>query len=98
MKPHTLLRRGLPGTARVNLGGNRFDRSELAGAFGDLGTLVPSVVGYITIARLDAQGVLPGFGLLALATGLYFRTPMPVQPMKAIGTVALTQPQMVPAS
>jgi MFS superfamily sulfate permease-like transporter len=79
----------------VTLGGNRFDRSELAGAFGDLGTLVPFVVGYITIARLDPQGVLLGFGLLALATGLYFRTPMPVQPMKAIATVAVTQPQMV---
>jgi len=72
----------------VTLGGNRLDRSELAGAFGDLGTLVPFVVGYITIARLDPQGVLLGFGLLALATGLYFRTPMPVQPMKAIATVA----------
>ena len=79
----------------MNFGGNRFDRSELAGAFGDLGTLVPFVVGYITIARLDPQGVLLGFGLLALATGLYFRTPMPVQPMKAIATVAVTQPQMV---
>ena len=79
----------------MNLGGNRFDRSELAGAFGDLGTLVPFVVGYITIAQLDPQGVLLGFGLLALATGLYFRTPMPVQPMKAIATVAVTQPQMV---
>lgn len=79
----------------MNLGGNQFDRSEFAGAFGDLGTLVPFVVGYITIARLDPQGVLLGFGLLALATGLYFRTPMPVQPMKAIATVAVTQPQMV---
>jgi MFS superfamily sulfate permease-like transporter len=79
----------------VNLGGNRFDRSELAGAFGDLGTLVPFVVGYITIVRLDPQGVLLGFGLLALATGFYFRTPMSVQPMKAIATVAVTQPHMV---
>jgi MFS superfamily sulfate permease-like transporter len=79
----------------VTLGGNRFDRSELAGAFGDLGTLVPFVVGYITVARLDPQGVLLGFGLLALATGLYFRTPMSVQPMKAIATVAVTQPHLV---
>jgi MFS superfamily sulfate permease-like transporter len=79
----------------VNLGGNRYDRSEVAGAFGDLGTLVPFVVGYITIARLDPQGVLLGFGLLALGTGFYFRTPMSVQPMKAIATVAVTQPQLV---
>lgn len=64
----------------MRLAGNQFDRSELAGAFGDLGTLIPFVVGYITINRLDPQGVLLGFGLLALATGLYFRTPMSVQP------------------
>jgi MFS superfamily molybdate transporter len=74
----------------VKLGGNEYNRSEFAGAFGDLGTLIPFVVGYITITRLDAQGVLLGFGLLAIATGLYFRTPMSVQPMKAIATVALT--------
>jgi hypothetical protein len=72
------------------IGGNRYDRSELAGAFGDLGTLVPFVVGYVTINRLDPQAVLLGFGLVALVTGLYFRTPMPVQPMKAIATVAVT--------
>ena len=47
------------------LGGNRYDPSELAGAFGDLGTLIPFVVGYITINRLDAQGVLLGFGAAA---------------------------------
>jgi hypothetical protein len=34
----------------VVIGGNRYDRSELAGAFGDLGTLIPFVVGYITIS------------------------------------------------
>lgn len=50
----------------MRIGGNEFNRSELAGAFGDLGTLVPFVVGYITITRLDPQGVLLGFGLLAL--------------------------------
>ena len=81
------------GTMRI--AGNEFNRSELARAFGDLGTLIPFVVGYITINRLDPQGVLLGFGLLAVATGLYFRTPMPVQPMKAIATVAITHPHSV---
>jgi hypothetical protein len=33
---------------------------------------------------------LVGFGLLALATALYFRTPMSVHPMKVIGTMAVT--------
>lgn len=79
----------------MRIAGNDFNRSELAGAFGDLGTLVPFVVGYITINRLDPQGVLLGFGLLAVATGIYFRTPMPVQPMKAIATAAVAHPAAV---
>jgi predicted benzoate:H+ symporter BenE len=79
----------------MRIAGNEFNRSELAGAFGDLGTLVPFVVGYITINRLDPQGVLLGFGLLAVVTGLYFRTPMPVQPMKAIATMAIAHPETI---
>lgn len=79
----------------MRIAGNEFNRSELAGAFGDLGTLVPFVVGYITLNRLDPQGVLLGFGPLAVVTGLYFRTPMPVQPMKAIGTTAITHPESI---
>jgi MFS superfamily sulfate permease-like transporter len=82
----------------MRVGGNAFDRSELAGAFGDLGTLVPFVVGYVTVNRLDAQGVLLGFGLLAVATGFYFRTPMSVQPMKAIATTAVGHPELITPS
>jgi hypothetical protein len=78
--------------------GNAFDRAEFAGAFGDLGTLVPFVVGYVTVTRLDPQGVLLGFGLVAIVSGLYFRTPMSVQPMKAIGTAAITHPEAVSPS
>jgi MFS superfamily sulfate permease-like transporter len=64
---------------------------------------VPFVVGYVTLVGLDPQGVLLGFGLVALATGLVFRTPLSVQPMKAIGTAAIAHaasvtPAMVWAS
>lgn len=71
--------------------GNRFDRLEWAGAFGDLGTLIPFVVAYITLLGMDPYGVLLAFGIAKIATGLYYRTPFPVQPMKAIGAVATTQ-------
>jgi hypothetical protein len=70
---------------------NRFDRMEWAGAFGDLGTLVPFVVAYLGVLKMDPFGVLFAFGAAMLVCGFYYRTPMPVQPMKAIGAVAATQ-------
>ncbi len=70
---------------------NRFDRMEWAGAFGDLGTLIPFVVAYVSVVKVDPFGVLLSFGAALLICGLYYRTPFPVQPMKAIGAVAATQ-------
>jgi hypothetical protein len=74
---------------------NSYSREEWSGACGDLGTLIPFVVGYITIVRIDPQAVLLSFGGAAIATGLYFRTPMSVQPMKAIATAAIVQAGVV---
>jgi len=71
--------------------GNRYDRAEWAGAFGDLGTLLPFVLAYIAVVKVDPAGLLLGFGACMIAVGLYYRTPVPVQPMKAIGAVAATQ-------
>jgi len=70
---------------------NRFDRFEWAGAFGDAGTLIPFVLAYISVVRMDPSGVLLGLGVAMLASGLYYATPFPVQPMKAIGAVAAAQ-------
>ena len=70
---------------------NRYDLAELSGAFGDLGTLVPFLVAYLAIVKMDPVGVLLGFGGAMIATGLWYRTPFPVQPMKAIGAAAATQ-------
>ena len=70
---------------------NRFDRMEVAGAFGDLGTLIPFVVAYISVLNMDPFGVLLAFGASMVVCGLVYRTPMPVQPMKAAGAIATTQ-------
>jgi predicted benzoate:H+ symporter BenE len=69
---------------------NRFDRLEWAGAFGDLGTLIPFVTAYIAVLKMDPSGVLLGFGMSLIACGWFYRTPFPVQPMKAIGAAAAT--------
>ncbi len=70
--------------------GNEYDRMEFAGAFGDLGTLIPFVVGYITLNKMDPLGILVAFGVFKIFVGLYFRTPIPIQPMKAIGGMAIS--------
>jgi MFS superfamily sulfate permease-like transporter len=70
--------------------GLRFDRGEWAGAFGDLGTLVPFLLAYITIVGVQPAGMLLAFGIALAVSGLVFRTPFPVQPMKAIGATAAT--------
>ena len=64
---------------------------EWAGAFGDLGTLIPFVVAYIAVLKIDPLGILFSFGAAMVVCGFYYKTPFPVQPMKAIGAVAATQ-------
>jgi MFS superfamily sulfate permease-like transporter len=68
---------------------NRFDKMEWAGAFGDLGTLIPFLVAYITIVKVEPLGMILMFGVALAASGLYYRTPLPIQPMKAIGAAAV---------
>ncbi|MHB8667130.1 MAG: putative sulfate/molybdate transporter [Burkholderiales bacterium] len=70
---------------------NRFDLPEWAGAFGDLGTLIPFVAAYVSILKMDANGLLVAFGVALIAAGFIYRTPFPVQPMKAIGAAAVSQ-------
>lgn len=77
--------------ARNAVSTNRYDRMEWAGAFGDLGTMIPFVVAYIGMVKMDPLGVLLAFGVALIVCGFYYRTPMPVQPMKAVGAVAATQ-------
>ncbi|MCA2009840.1 putative sulfate/molybdate transporter [Tritonibacter mobilis] len=67
----------------------RLDLREANGALGDIGTLLPLGLGAIALAGLSPQMVLLGFGLFYIATGLVYRLPIPVQPMKAIAAVAL---------
>ena len=74
---------------------NAYNIRELAGAFGDLGTFIPFLVGYLTVSKMDPVGVLVAFGIFKIFVGLYFRTPVPIQPMKAIGTAAITHPGLV---
>jgi hypothetical protein len=67
----------------------RFDRHELAGSVGDLGTDLPLIVGMIVTAGLDPASVLVTFGLFQIATGVLYGLPMPMQPLKAMAAVVI---------
>lgn len=64
--------------------------AEISGACGDLGTFIPHVIGAITVAGLAPAGLLFGFAVFLISTGLFYGLPLPVQPMKAISAVILT--------
>ena len=70
-------------------GSFRFDRAELAGAVGDLGVLVPIAVALIVKNGLMPTAVLLPAGVLYVVAGLVYRLPVPVQPLKAFGAIAI---------
>ena len=76
----------------------RFDRVEFAGSLGDLGTLLPIVVAMILINKLSPSVVFLSFGLFYLITGYYYRLPVPVQPLKAVGAIAIAYPLLITES
>lgn len=80
-----------PSGCRSEKSGNRYDWREFAGAFGEVGTLIPFVAAYISLLKMDPAGILLAFGGALIAAGLFYKTPFPVQPMKAIGAAAITQ-------
>ena len=67
----------------------RWTLDELNGALGDTGTLLPLMIGAITVGGLAPTPVLLGFAVAYLATGLIYRLPIPVQPMKAIAALLM---------
>jgi hypothetical protein len=69
----------------------KFDRNELAGSVGDIGTDLPLLIGMILAIGLNAPSVLIMFGAMQIFTGLFYRMPMPVQPLKAMAAIVIAQ-------
>lgn len=69
----------------------KFSIRELGGAFGDWGTLIPFIIGYISIVGLSPAGIFLTLGITNIILGIKFNLPLPVQPQKTIGTVAISQ-------
>lgn len=64
---------------------------DISGALADLGILVPLTAALVVVNGLDVGSVLLLAGLVAIAAGLVFRIPFPVQPLKALTALAVAQ-------
>ena len=69
--------------------GLKLDRHELAGGLGDAGLFIPIAVALVAVNGLNATAVFAVGGLAYLGTALYFRVPVPVQPLKAFAAAAI---------
>lgn len=76
----------------------RIDRGELSGAFGDIGTDLPLLVGMILASGMHPASVLTVFGLAQVVSAIFYGMPMPVQPLKAVAALVIaggiTAPQI----
>lgn len=68
-----------------------FNLRELAGSMGDFGTLFPLAIGYFAVNALHPAGLLVMMGLANIVTGIVYRLPMPIEPMKVLAATAIAQ-------
>lgn len=64
---------------------------ELSGSLGDLGTLLPLIVALTLNESISLPSTLILTGAFNIITAILFGIPLPVQPMKAIASIALAR-------
>lgn len=62
---------------------------DASASVADLGVLAPIAIALMIGNGFDAGTILVGAGALYLAAGLYFKVPVPVQPIKAAAAIAI---------
>jgi hypothetical protein len=72
--------------------------TEVSGALGDLGTLLPLMITLAVNGSISLSTTLVFSGFYNLLTGIVFGIPLPVQPMKVCQSRhALTRPSSLPS-
>ncbi len=67
------------------------NRFEIAGAFGDLPLLLPLLVGLVKICHLNPIPVFIITGFSYIICGIFYRVPIPIQPLKAFTIIAISK-------
>ena len=68
----------------------KFNLKELGGALGDFGPLHPLFLAYVRITGVNAAAIMLVMGLSNVVIGLYYKLPLPIEPMKAIAIYAIS--------
>jgi len=69
----------------------KLNRNEFSGAFGDIGTDLPLIIGILLVTNLQMSNVLIVYGFLQILTSIVYGIPMPVQPLKAVALLVISQ-------
>ncbi|KFA50748.1 hypothetical protein S40293_06113 [Stachybotrys chartarum IBT 40293] len=67
--------------------------AEISGSLGDLGTLLPLMIALAAQGSIRLASTLVFSGIFNILTGVFFGIPLPVQPMKAIASAAISARQ-----
>jgi len=68
----------------------KFTLSEFAGSLGDFGTIIPLILAVALVSDVNPRYILLFFGIWFILTGLYYRLPIPLEPMKAIAVIVIS--------
>ncbi len=75
--------------------------SELAGGAGNFGTVLPLLFAVSVSCNMNIGIMLFWAGAWYIITGLYYRIPIPVEPLKAVGAISIAEsvtPHLIAAS
>lgn len=79
----------------------KFTLPELTGSLADLGTIIPFILIAVSISGMKLGPILLMFGLYYIFTGLIYRLPVAVEPLKVVGALivsaSLTQGEIIGA-
>ncbi len=69
----------------------RFTLEEIAGGLGDIGTIFPIILGVALVSDVNISHIFLFMAAWYVIAGLYYRLPIPIEPMKAIGAIVIAE-------
>ncbi|MBP2146432.1 MFS superfamily sulfate permease-like transporter [Methanofollis sp. W23] len=69
----------------------KFTIGEAAGSVGDFGTILPIVLGVALVCDVNLAHIFLFFALWYVLSGVYYRLPIPIEPLKAVGAIAIAE-------